>query len=262
MDSSSKWTQLHSILQHHCRLGNSTAVACMTSQRALCGSADFWKTCTYFDSIAHCLILHHTADNHCSLSPLELFHLLKPTAACAAGLLDSQMSKLAAAGMEDLGPSQMDASQGKGDEASLPSDVDVVQILAILRVHQVGSQLDRKRPRESDDERPSNPTLERVAVKNIISSSKPTTAAVEVDDFDQIDGATSNAKASEGPQRRRHFTPEEDRAIIEGYSKFSGNYRFQTIFDTYRHVWQPGRTYTQLHDHWRSTLRHQSIGLK
>ncbi|KAH9589036.1 hypothetical protein LSM04_000825 [Trypanosoma melophagium] len=61
-------------------------------------------------------------------------------------------------------------------------------------------------------------------------------------------------------QRRHKFTPEEDEAILRGVVRFAmGPGRFESIFHAYRDVWHPGRTSTQLYDHWRGTLRQQAI---
>ncbi|ORC92720.1 TTAGGG binding factor [Trypanosoma theileri] len=61
-------------------------------------------------------------------------------------------------------------------------------------------------------------------------------------------------------QRRHKFTPEEDEAILRGVVRFAqGPGRFESIFHAYRDVWHPGRTSTQLYDHWRGTLRQRTI---
>ena len=53
------------------------------------------------------------------------------------------------------------------------------------------------------------------------------------------------------PQKRNKFTKEEDSAIIEGMTKFSGNYKFLNIFNFYSNIWVPGRKHTQLQDRWK-----------
>ncbi|KEG15139.1 TTAGGG binding factor [Trypanosoma grayi] len=63
------------------------------------------------------------------------------------------------------------------------------------------------------------------------------------------------------PRQRRHkFTPEEDEAILRGVARYAqGIGRFESIFYAYRGVWHPDRTPTQLHDHWRGTLRQRAV---
>ncbi|KAF8292716.1 putative ttaggg binding factor [Trypanosoma cruzi] len=63
------------------------------------------------------------------------------------------------------------------------------------------------------------------------------------------------------PKQRRHkFTPEEDEAILQGVARFAkGPGRFESILYAYRGVWHRDRTATQLHDHWRGTLRQRAV---
>ncbi|RNF25782.1 TTAGGG binding factor [Trypanosoma conorhini] len=77
----------------------------------------------------------------------------------------------------------------------------------------------------------------------------------------QVGSACGVVAAEPRPKQRRHkFTPEEDDAILQGVARFGkGPGRFESILYAYRGVWHPARTATQLHDHWRGTLRQRVV---
>ena len=62
-------------------------------------------------------------------------------------------------------------------------------------------------------------------------------------------------------KKRKKWTPAEDRAILEGLTRFSGASRYTDIFHFYQgtNVWQAGRNPTQLADHYRQCLRKRAF---
>lgn len=79
------------------------------------------------------------------------------------------------------------------------------------------------------------------------------------DSADGVRGSVSPSRRSLNPSRKRFaFTQAEDDAIMAGVQEHpyvQGPSSFRLIYAKYANVWESGRTFVHLYDHWRSVLR-------